>query len=382
MADESVLTDGDILADGQAVADDSRRFIRLHLNESPYEVPPELIDRALAAARVGLNRYPETAAARLQAAYADYTNASAGLDGAVGGGESREAVRPDQVVPANGGDEAINLTVQALRPLIRQVVVMPPTFSEYARAAGVAGRRVVEVPLTRNHHVDLAALTEAVSKGPSLIFICDPNNPTGNPLEAATVLEALTRARPDTFVAVDEAYWEFATDEPYGRGRTVVGLVARHPNLIVLRTMSKAFSLAGARLGFAIAAPDVARRLEDARMPFNINSLTAAIAEEVLRDPVHVREVTARVVAGRRRLAEGLAAIPGVAPHPSLTNFVLARTDPPADEVFEAMKARGVLIRHYPRRKDLSHHIRVAVGTPDEIDRCLRALAETMEVLR
>lgn len=347
-------------------------LLRLHLNESSYGAPPEVIARALAAAGGRLNRYPDATAARLRSLYADYANASAGLTGA-------DAVLPEQVVPTNGGDEAILNTVLALRPSIGQVVVMPPTFSEYARAAGVAGLPVVEAPLTPDYRVDLDRLAAAVRAAPSLVFICDPNNPTGDFLGAAEVLEAVTRIRPESFVAVDEAYWEFAAGAPGERGRTLAGLVAGHRNLVIIRTMSKAFSLAGARIGLTIAAPDLARRLDSVRMVFNINALTMAIAEEVLADPAYVRDVTARVIAGRARLAQGLARIPGVSPYPSWTNFVFARTARTAAEVFRDMEARGILIRHYPKIERLSHHIRVAVGTPDEIDRCLEALAETME---
>ncbi len=351
---------------------DATRFVRLHLNENSYPAPPELIERALAAARVRLNRYPEVDLARLRGLYADYTNASAGLNGG-------DAVLAEQVSPANGGDESILNTVLTLRPKVRQVVVLPPTFSEYARAAKVAGLPVAEVPLTRDYQVDLDRLTATVRAAPSLVFICDPNNPTGNLLGAGEILEAVTRANPDTFVAVDEAYWEFAAQAPGERGRTLAGLVAGHPNLIVIRTMSKAFSLAGARLGFIIAAPGLARELDSIRMVFNINVLTLAVAEEVLSRPAFVSAAVARVIAGRRRLAQGLAGIPRVSPYPSWTNFVFARTSRPAAEVTQDMRARGILIRHYPKDEGLSHHIRVAVGTPDEIDRCLEALVETME---
>ncbi|MHB0886991.1 MAG: histidinol-phosphate transaminase [Bacillota bacterium] len=351
---------------------DRQEFLRLHLNESAYPAPPGLVERALAAAGGRLNRYPEVDLNRLRTLYADYSNASAGLAG-------DGAVRPEQVVPTNGGDEAILNTVLTLRPQVRQIVVMPPTFSEYARAAGVAGLPVVEVPLTLDRRVDLERLEATVRAAPSLVFICDPNNPTANLLGAGEVLAALTRANPETFVAVDEAYWEFAAQDPSDRGRTLAGLMAGHPNLIILRTMSKAFSLAGARLGFIVAPTGLAKRLESIRMVFNINVVTLAVAEELLADPAYVRDVTARVIAGRRRLAQGLSKIRGVSPYPSWTNFVFARTSRPAADVVQGMQARGVLIRHYPKDEGLSHHIRVAVGTPDEIDRCLEALTATME---
>jgi len=379
--------------------------IRLHLNESPYEVPGNILRKALDPAGLEMNRYPRRErTALLRELYAAYASRGAG----------GVAPSADQVVPTNGADEAIDITVLALRPRIEQVVILPPTFSEYPRAAHVAGVKVTEVPLVESapaageagraaadrgeggrgasagcgeagYAIDLDRLTEACRRAPSLVFICSPNNPTGGLLAARDALQVLASLRTPVWVAVDEAYWEFS-------GTTLLPDLRLHPNLIILRTMSKAFCLAGIRLGtmskafclagirlgYALASPELARTLDRTRMVFNIDSMAAAVAAEALRESGYVREVVARVVEGRRRLTEGLSALPGITPYPSRANFVLCRVPGPAAEVVRAMEKRGVLVRHYPKEPALFHHIRISVGTPEETSRCLEVLQESI----
>ncbi len=334
-------------------------MLSLHLNESPYRVPAHILSRVLRPEDLALNRYPPRGAPRLRGLYAAYAG-----------------VRPEQVAAFNGGDEAINMTVLALRPSVRRVVVMPPTFPEYSRAAALAGLEVVRVPLEvegNAFRADTQALLREASRDPSLVFACLPNNPTGNRVLSEEDLGRLLTVRPRPWVVVDEAYWEFA-------GGTVVHLLERHPNLIILRTMSKAFCLAGLRVGFALASPEVVERLDETRQPFNIGALAELVGSAVLTDPSYVKDVVVRTVEGRRRLSEGLAALPGVTPLPSLTNFVLCRVPHPAAEVEAAMRDEGVRVRHYPREPALARHIRITVGTVRDIDRCLEALRRCLDV--
>ena len=334
-------------------------MLRLHLNENPYQMPQELLAEALQGP-LNLNLYPEEASARLSALYARYAGEAAGLPG---------AVSPAQVVPTRGGDEAIDLTALALRAAVKQVVIAPPTFGEYARAAGLAGLPVTQVPLTADFQLDLPALVAAASQAPSLVYICNPNNPTGNLVAAETALEELTRV--GAWVVIDEAYYEFS-------GRTLLPLTQRYPNLIIIRTLSKAFALAGARLGFAIAAEPLARRLHATRALFNLDAITAAVAAVALSHPEYARELAARIAAGRAELIAGLAAIPALEPYPSCTNFVLVRCPQPAAELRAALAARGVLVRHYPDQPALTYCLRISVGTPDEIAGCLSALRDAL----
>ncbi len=344
-------------------------MLRLHMNETSYQMPAEVLDAVLRRAGTDLNRYPEPGVPEVRRRYAAYAGAGAGLTGA-------RALPPEQVVATTGADEAIDLTVLALRQVVRQVIVMPPTFTEYARAARLAGLDVVEVPLTGGWSIDVEGLVAAARRAPSLVFICSPNNPTGNCVAVREALEALDAlddpgAQRDeaggTWVAVDEAYWEFA-------GETLLPELARRPRLVILRTMSKAFCLAGIRMGFALAGPELARRFDGTRMYFNIGSLTAAVAAAALAEPGYVRDVVEAVRAGRDRLTAGLRSIPGLHPYPSLTNFVLCRTGRPGPDIARELEERGILVRAYPSAPALKHHLRITVGTPQEVERCLDAL--------
>jgi len=342
-------------------------LLRLHLNESPYRLPEDRLERVLAGAAATLNRYPERAVDLLRERYAAYAGASAQRAAQVG-------PSPGQVVPTNGGDEAINLTVITLRPLVRQVVVLTPTFPEYSRAARLAGLDVVEVPLAgQDYHIDLDGLSEALRRAPSLVFVCSPNNPTGNLLDTLEALDVIAAAPGPAWVAVDEAYWEFA-------GETVLAELDRRENLVVIRTMSKAFCLAGARLGFALAAPALSRQLETARMLFNVDALTAAVGAAALDDPAYVRDVVAAVAEARERLAAGLGGLPGIVPYPSRANFVFVRTQRPGPDLARALALRGILVRAYPDVPDLLHRLRVTVGAPEEVDRSLSAFADALGV--
>lgn len=334
-------------------------MLRLHLNENPYQMPQELLAEALEGP-LSLNLYPEEASARLSALYARYAGEAAGLPG---------AVSPTQVVPTRGGDEAIDLAALALRTAVKQVIIAPPTFSEYPRAAGLAGLPVTQVPLTGDFQLDLPSLTAAASRAPSLVYICNPNNPTGNLVAAESALAELTRL--GAWVVVDEAYYEFS-------GQTLLPLVQRYPNLIIIRTLSKAFALAGARLGFALAAEPLAQRLHATRTLFNLDAITTAVAATALTHPEYARELAGRIAEARAQLAAGLASLPGLEPYPSCTNFVLVRCPQPASELRTALAARGVLVRHYPDQPALTHCLRISVGTPDEIAGCLSALRDTL----
>lgn len=340
-------------------------MLRLHLNESPYQIPGDLLARALDPASLELNRYPDLASAALRELYAGYANRTAAPS---------PLVTAEHVVPFNGGDEAIDTVILALRSAVRQVIIMPPTFGEYARAARVAGVSVVEVPLTPAFAIDLAALVAAASRAPSLVFICSPNNPTGNLVDTAAALEALGAVRPAPWVVIDEAYWEFA-------GTNMLPALGRYPDLVILRTMSKAFCLAGLRLGFALGRPETVRLLDRTRMVFNIDALAASVGRAALLAPGYASEVVAQVTVARQLLAEGLSALTGVVVHPSSTNFVLCRTPYPAADVSAAMERRGILIRHYRRAPELTNDVRISVGTPEEVARCVAAMADCLAEL-
>ena len=327
-------------------ADANARFpadaIRLDANENPFG---PLVEGSLAA---GVNRYPEPQPAAL-------LTALAGLYG----------VAPDNLVLGRGADEGIDLLCRAFcRPGLDAVAICPPTFGVYAHFAALQGARVVEVPLMPGWQIDGDALSAA---GPlKLVFLCSPNNPTGDVIPAAEVLR-LVDAMPDTIVVLDEAYVEFAEAESLARE------AAARPNLAVLRTLSKAYGLAGARVGAVIAAPETIALLRRVSHPYPLPSPSIAAALAALspsRRPLHARRI-AEIKAERRRLAAALRRAAGVTRvHEAEGNFLLLEVVDAA-EVARRLQALAIRVRFRP--KVAPGAIRLSVGTPAENDAALAA---------
>ncbi|MEW6523726.1 MAG: aminotransferase class I/II-fold pyridoxal phosphate-dependent enzyme [Bacillota bacterium] len=340
-------------------------MLRLDLNESPLDVDLELkqsICRELET--VAFNRYCTPEASGLVQALADY----AGVD-------------PAWVVPGNGADEMIAVTISALAGPGGRVVIPSPTFPMYSVSARWAGAQVVEVASPPpGFHLNGDGLETAVRQGPprtagrpgTVAIICRPNNPTGHSCPVDLV-ERLLGLPGDPVVVVDEAYFEFSRT-------TVAPLLGRYPGLVVLRTMSKAFCLAGIRVGYALARPDLARELNQARLPFNISAANQVIAKALLREAPRFVALGGRIQAWTQDLQRGLAGTPGVVRAlPTETNFVLFEPRKPALRVREELLECGIAVRYYPRIPALERYIRVSTGTPEENLRFLTDLAKVLE---
>jgi histidinol-phosphate aminotransferase len=269
-------------------------------------------------------------------------------------------------------DEVIQMILLAFGPG-RRVVVPVPSFSEYSERALVAGARVSQVPLTREFDLDvdgIVAGATAAGADPCLIFICNPHNPSGK-LFARDAIEAILKDT-SAMVIVDEAYAEFA-------GCTCLNLLPAHERLVVLRTLSKAFGLAGVRVGYAVAREDLAAELSRVRQPFNMDSLSLVIARIAVEDSGYVRDNVSAVLAERSRVFQELAAIPGIAPFPSRANFVLFRTAGFAVRVWERLRSEGIALRRFARDPVLNDCLRVTIGTAAENSAFLDALRGIME---
>jgi histidinol-phosphate aminotransferase/imidazoleglycerol-phosphate dehydratase/histidinol-phosphatase len=311
--------------------------IKLDANENPF---PPLSDGALAA---GLNRYPEPQPARL-------TRAMAGLYG----------VAPENLVVTRGADDAIDILVRTFcRPGTDAVSICTPTFSAYAHFAALQGAHLIEAPLDANFDFDPDALIAAAGPDLKLAFICAPNNPTGNPVPRGAV-EAVMAALPDTIVVLDEAYIEFSDSE------SLAALAATTENLVVLRTLSKAYGLAGARIGCAIGHPATIAMAARALPPYPLPSLSIEAAMSALapsRRAVHAERI-ARIKAERERLAGLLEAAPGV--NKVLSgggNFLFLEVDDPAAL---AAKLRQLGIRARFRPNAAPGGVRLTIGTEAE----------------
>jgi histidinol-phosphate aminotransferase len=320
--------------------------IKLDANENPY---PPLAEGALAA---GLNRYPEPQPARLR-------RAMAALYG----------VAPESLVATRGADDAIDILIRAFcRPGEDSVSICTPTFSAYAQFARLQGARVIEVPLTQEFDLDAEALIEAARGEPSLklAFICSPNNPTGNLVDPAEILR-IAEALPETIIVLDEAYLEFS-DAP-----SLAAEAAERQNLVVLKTLSKAYGLAGARVGCAIANPELIAIAARALPPYPLPSLSIEAAMSALspsRRPVHEARI-GRIKADRDRLAPLLAQSPIVKTVRSGGgNFLFLEVDEP--EAL-ARKLNGLGIRARFRPNAAPGGVRLTIGTDAENDAALAA---------
>ena len=330
-----------------------RASVRVNLNENPFDAPRAI--REEAARRMAgraWSRYPDFAAASLRARLAEFAG-----------------WRADGVVTGNGSNELIQALLMVTAGEGRRILVSEPTFSLYRQVATVLGGETVSVPLAPDLGFDVGALCRAVSAArPEVTIICSPNNPTGRRLSNGDLAALLETAR--GLVAVDEAYCEFA-------GRTAAPLLADYPNLVVLRTFSKALAMAALRVGYALCAPELAREIGKAVLPYNLNvfSQTAAEVAVEMYDG-ELRPAVEAVVGERARLYAELKKIDGLAPVESEANFMIVRSRIEPRRVCGELLARDVLARDVSGYPMLADYFRVSVGTPGENDQLLAALRD------
>jgi histidinol-phosphate aminotransferase len=330
-------------------------LVKLDAMENPYRLPVELAARmGETLAAVAINRYPDPTAPRLKQ-------------------RLREAMGiPDalEVVLGNGSDELLQIISTALARPGAVALSVEPSFVMYRLAAIAAGMRYVGVPLNADFTLDEPALLAAIERErPALTWIAYPNNPSGNLFPREAILRVVERS--PGLVAVDEAYYAFSG------GASLLGEVGKHPNLVLVRTVSK-LGLAGLRIGAAIGPREWMHEFEKLRMPYNVNSLSMAAGELLLEDPAVLGRQTEAIVAERGRLERELDAVPGVTRFASAANFILVRV-PDGPRAFEALRQRGILVRTFHGSHSLlAHCLRLTVGTPDENTRMLAALAQSL----
>jgi histidinol-phosphate aminotransferase len=328
--------------------------IKLASNENPYGPLPHVLDRILAAAGAS-NRYPDTNATELMYALAD-----------------RYGVAPERVALGCGSVSLCQQLVLASAGTGDEVLFGWRSFEAYPIVTLIGGATPVQVPLAEQTH-DLAAMAEAITDRTRLIFVCNPNNPTGTAVPGDALTEFLDRVPPDLLVVLDEAYREFVTDHAVLDG---LSLLDRHPNLIVLRTFSKAYGLAGLRVGYGIAAdPAVITAVRQTQTPFAITGVAQAAALASLEE-VAEKQLAERVdelVAERRRVLAELRALGYPVPD-SQANFVWLPEGPAADGGVDALafaagcEQRGLLVRAFA-----GSGVRITVSTAAENDRLLQA---------
>jgi histidinol-phosphate aminotransferase len=321
---------------------------RLNANELPWRLAE---DRSIH----GLNRYPEPQSRVLIERLAELYR-----------------VPSDQVLVSRGSDEAIDLLIRAFCRAERDaVLICPPTFGMYAAAAAIQGAQLVAVPLlaSAGFALDEAAVLGACTEGVKLVFLCSPNNPTGSLLDNEAVLRVARQLAGRALVVVDEAYIEFSSRE------SLSARIAEHPNLCVLRTLSKAHGLAGARCGTLLADAEVVRLLKKIIQPYAVSQLTIEAVLQLLESwqlPAMSQRISG-ISAERERMLRSLIELPGVVRvWSSAANFVLAQFADP-DEALLRARAQKLLVRDVRGNPELPGALRVTIGTPEENSRLLEA---------
>jgi histidinol-phosphate aminotransferase len=326
-------------------------LVKLDAMENPYRLPEPLRrEMGERLAQVAVNRYPDPNAPQLRAR----------LREAMGVPEGAE------ILLGNGSDEILQIISLALAKPGAVALGPEPSFVMYRMSAIAAGMRYVAVPLAADFSLDEAALLAAIEEHrPALVWIAYPNNPTGNLFRREAILRAIDAA--PGLVVIDEAYCAFSG------GATLMGELERVPNLVVVRTVSK-LGLAGLRVGCAIGAREWLEEFEKLRLPYNVNSLSAAAGELLLAHHDALEEQTRAIVADRAALEVELDAIPGIVRFPSAANFILVRV-PDGPSTFEALRQRGILVRTFHGSHPLlANALRLTVGAPEENRRLVEAL--------
>jgi len=324
------------------------RTIKLNTNENPYPPSPHALDALRQVNPDQLRRYPRSR-----------------------GDEFREAVAEvlalDQtwVLPGNGSDELLTVLIRSVTGPGRPLVYPTPTYVLYSTLAEIQGAPAIEVPFDDNFALPVELLQAA--RG-TLTIVANPNSPSGTTtrIERLSILAAGLKG----LLVIDEAYVAFADDD-------ALSLVQHHPNVVILRTLSKSHSLAGLRLGFVVAQPEVIEGLVKVKDSYNVGAVAAQVGAAAIRDVDHTRRTIAKIRESRRRLTVALETM-GCRVWPSQANFLLIRPpDGDAKQVYRKLGSRGILVRYFGKQP-LSDKLRITIGTDEEQAVLLESLAEIL----
>ena len=320
-------------------------IIKLDANENPYGCSPR-VNRALADYSY-LNIYPDAGQKELRKLLAGYAGVAA-----------------ESIVASGGSNLLIDLIVRLFVGSGDEVINCVPTFDVYRFSTEICDGTLVEVPRDENFDVDIRAVKAAITKNTKLIFLANPNNPTGNLIPQKDILEIADTGLP---TVIDEAYYEFS-------GETIVPLVSKYENLMVLRTLSKWAGLAGLRVGYGIFPPKIADYLLAMKIPYNVNVAARVAVQESLKDLDYLMGRVKAIVAERARLFDELKKLKWLKPLPSRANFIFCSVlSGKASELHQRLQNKGILVRYFDNPL-LRNAIRISVGKPEHTDALIKAL--------
>jgi histidinol-phosphate aminotransferase len=310
--------------------------IFLDANENPFET--------------GFNRYPDPLQWKLKERISELKN-----------------IPVEQIFLGNGSDEAIDLVVRIFcEPRLDHIITLPPTYGMYQVSADIADVEVVSVPLTANFQPDVESILANTNVHSKLLFICTPNNPTGNDVTLSTVRELAERF--PGIVVVDEAYTDFSEQA------SCITLLPEYPNLIVFQTFSKAWGLAGLRLGMAFSSKEIIALFNKVKPPYNLNQLTQQTALRILNEDVAKKDEMVRTLLSERtKLTEALQQLPFISKiHPSNANFILVQIDD-ANGWYQYLVEKGIIVRSRANVRLIEGSLRITVGRPAENEALINA---------
>lgn len=328
--------------------------IKLASNENPLGPSPKAVAAILASVE-RLHRYPDGSGYYLKAKLSE-----------------KFGMAPEKIILGNGSNEIIELIIRTFLSPGEHVVQAFPTFLVYEKIVKGAGGSITSVPLS-NLKIDLAKVADAVAPNTKLVFINNPNNPTGSALSVDEMSRLLEGLPEGILVALDEAYIEFVTDEGVADGTQ---LLERFPSVIVLRTFSKLYGLAGLRIGYGFAPAEIVDYMNRVRQPFNVNALAQAAATAALDDDAFVSKTLRLIREGLHYLYGELEAM-GMEYVPTQTNFFLIKVPQGGKRTYELMLREGVIVRSMDSY-GLPEYIRINVGLPEENERFVKTLAKVL----
>jgi histidinol-phosphate aminotransferase len=327
-----------------------RQGLRLDFNENTVGCSPRVLARLRELTAEEIGCYPEREP--LEAVVARHLR-----------------IRPDELLLTNGVDEGIHLLSETFLEPGDEALIVVPTFAMYEISAAATGGRVIAVPAGENFRFPATELLARINPNTRLIAVANPNNPTGTVAEPADLVEIARRA-PEAAVLVDEAYFEFY-------GKTLLAQFRDLPNLFVARTFSKAYGMAGLRVGVLAGNATHIPLVRRVSSPYNVNGVALACLPAALADEDYVRQYVSQVCEGREELQQEFSRW-GLPYWPSQANFVLAKFGGMKDAFIQSMRARGILVRDRSRDHGCEGCVRISLGTTEQTARLLRALRETL----
>jgi histidinol-phosphate aminotransferase len=331
-------------------------LVKLNTNEGAFPPSPRVLATLAAIGDDTLRLYPDPVCTRLREAAA-----------------RRYGVPPESVLVGNGSDDCLTILYRGFLDPGERIACPWPTYGLYDTLASLQGADLVPLPFrTVGRRLELPA--DLAGQGAKLIILANPNNPTATLVPVEEIARLAEAVASEALVVVDEAYVDFALGA--GLDASMLPYLAAHPNLVVLRTFSKAYSLAGARLGLLFAAPALVEQLMKVKDSYNVNAITQALGVAALEDRSYQESCIGRTLDERGRLERALAAL-GLTWPESAANFLLVEIGARAGDVYRALKQQGLLVRWW-QTPELSTKVRISVGKPDENDRLMQALGKLL----